>query len=170
MTAGRNRVVKPKSLHRARQTGATLLMMLVAVAASPAGACDTGAARTVEAIYKAFQSDDLFNNFDPAIYSARIKPAVKGWLARCEGNPEEEGCMIDSNFFTEGNDVKLSRLKVTCLSGDAAKSRVVATFRNFDEPITKVFDMVKEGDRWLIDEMADSTDGKGFLGEIFKAP
>jgi hypothetical protein len=145
-------------------------LALLTVAASPAAACDKGAVKTVEAMYKVYQGDEIFNNFDPAIYSARLRPAVESWLARCEGNPEGEGCMLDGNFFVDGNDVKLSKVKARCLSGDAGKSRVLVQFRNFDTPSTKVFDMVKEGDRWLIDEIADSTDGKGFLGDIFKAP
>ncbi len=47
---------------------------------------------------------------------------------------------------------------------------MLVKFRNFDVPSTKVFDMVKDGDRWFIDAIADGIDGKDFLGEIFKVP
>lgn len=156
-------------LRRACVSGITALALLT-VAAGPAAACDKGAVKTVETIYKTYEADELFNSFAPEIYSSRMQPLVKAWNTRCEANMENEGCILDGDFFIDGNDFKISKLKVSCLAGDDAKSRVMVKFRNFDTPSTKVFDMVKDGDRWLIDEIADGTDGKGFLGEIFKAP
>ncbi len=155
--------------HRAKQTIAAALALLT-VAAGPAAACDKGAVKTVETMYKTYLADEIFNQTAPEIYSPRLQPIVKAWNTRCEANMELDGCVLDGDFLIDGNDFKISKLKVSCLSGDDAKSRVMVKFRNFDTPSTKVFDMVKDGDRWLIDEIADGTDGKGFLGEIFKAP
>ena len=160
---------QPARLRRACVSGITALALLT-VAAGPAAACDKGAVKTVETMYKTYLGDEIFNQTAPEIYSPRLQPIVKAWNTRCEANMELDGCVLDGDFFIDGNDFKISKLKVTCLSGDDAKSRVMVKFRNFDTPSTKVFDMVKNGDRWLIDEIADGTDGKGFLGEIFKAP
>lgn len=152
------------------RTAVIAALALSTAIANPAIACDKGAVTTLEKIYKEIVQDFSFNTTAPEIYSPRLQPIVKNWSTRCDANMELDGCVLDGDFFIDGNDVLLTKLKVSCLSGDSTRSRVLVKFRNFDVPSTKVFDMVKDGDRWFIDAIADGTDGKDFLGEIFKSP
>lgn len=161
---------QPARLRKASISGLMALALITNGTVGPAAACDKGASETVALIYDWYVRDDFFDNIAPEIYSARLKPIVKDWRTRCEADQSIDGCVLDGDFFVDGNDFKISKLKVLCLSGDDKKSRVLVTFRNFDTPSKKVFDMVKEDGTWLIDAIADGTDGKDFLGEIFKAP
>eukprot|EP01036_Dinobryon_divergens_P058250 gene58250-77723_t len=117
MTTIASKPTKPARLRRPCVSGITALA-LFAVAASPAAACDKGAVKTVEKIYKIYVADENFNNTAPDIYSPRLQPIVKDWNSRCEANMELEGCVLDGDFFIDGNDFKISKLNVSCLSGD----------------------------------------------------
>ena len=165
-------ITQAKQSTRRHQTRTAVIaaLALSTAIANPAIACDKGAVTTVEKIYKVYVDDGIVNQMASEIYSPRLQPIVKKWNTRCEANIELEGCILDGDFFIDGNDYKISKLKVSCLSGDSSRSRVLVKFRNFDVPSTKVFDMVKDGDRWFIDAIADGIDGKDFLGEIFKVP
>ncbi len=83
-------------------------------------------------------------------YSARTAKLWEQYESLAEKNGD--ACM-DFDMIVQGNDFELSDIEVEQVSGDADKAVVSAQFKNFDKPVTVMFDLIHDKDGWAIDEI-----------------
>ena len=133
------------------------LVILGLVTGAPALAADDAAA-TVKAIYTLYLVKDAKpgeepDQLDPKYYSARRRQQIKDLEKACDG---KDMCMPDADHVIDGQDYRITGLKVKALPSPnpaTGTAKVEVRFRNFDTPNRMIFTMVKEGDRWVIDQM-----------------
>lgn len=63
---------------------------------------------------------------------------------------------IDWDVFVDGQDWKLSDLKITPVSQSATQADIRATFTNFGDPRDILISLVLEDGHWRIDEVQDT--------------
>lgn len=135
-------------------TGCALILCLVAGTAR----ADDDAVAAVQAIYNLYlikyaRVSDGPKQLDPQYYSARRKRQLAALRKTCKG---KDLCLPDTDYFVNGQDYRLTNLQVRPLADPAAPAdvaKVDVRFRNFEADDHFVFTMVKEGRRWLIDQM-----------------
>ena len=72
-------------------------------------------------------------------------------------------CLPDADFLVDGQDYRISDIHVKEMSQQNDRARVEARFRNFDTAVVKVYSLVRENGRWVIDDIED---GQGGLMEL----
>jgi Protein of unknown function (DUF3828) len=112
---------------------------------------------TITTIYKAYQAAPDTAPDVGAVYSPRLQQLID---ADRKNTPEGEVGKIDWDVFVDGQEWKIGKLNVTLVSEAADGAQVRAQFNNFDEPKEILFDLVRDGDRWLIDDVQSTTRGK----------
>jgi len=143
--------------------------MLLATLA-PAAA-EEGPVAKVEAIYAPYlvKTDDPAatpDQLDPALYSARRKAQLARLQKACEG---KDMCLPDFDHLVNGQDYALKGLKIEKIAGDDRRATVAVRFSNFKTPQRFVFTLVKENDRWLIDQIdGGSKNYRYTLDDVFK--
>jgi Protein of unknown function (DUF3828) len=106
-------------------------------------------------IYKIYRTDVL--NPDPGhVYSRRLQALID---ADRKNTPEGYVGKIDWDVFIDGQDWKLTELKIVPLSQSDTRGRVRAQFKNFGEPREIVYDLVRERGRWLVDDVLSTRKG-----------
>lgn len=133
------------------------LVILGLVTGAPAWAAEDAAA-TVKAIYtlylvKSTKPGSEPDQLDPKYYSARRRQQIKELEKACDG---KDMCMPDADHFIDGQDYKITGLQVKALPAPnpaTGTAKVEVRFRNFGTPSHMIFTMVKEGDRWVIDQL-----------------
>lgn len=113
--------------------------------AGPLAAEDMTAAAYIESLY----ADPENPGGD-----ARFSPRLDRLWAECWAMEERTGdACVDYDMFVQGNDFKLTDLtfETNAAAGDTAT--VTARFKNFGEPATVVFDLVRDDKGWMIEEM-----------------
>jgi hypothetical protein len=130
-------------------SGRVLLVAAVSLVvfnfAGPLAAEDMTAAAYVESLY----ADPENPGGNP-----RYSPRLDRLWAECWAMEERTGdACVDYDMFVQGNDFKLTDLtfETTAAAGDTAT--VTVRFKNFGEPATVVFDLVRDGEGWMIEEM-----------------
>ncbi len=116
-------------------------------ASTPAG--------VIARIYKIYQIDVL-NPKPGHVYSRRLQALIDKDRA---DTPEGYVGKIDWDVFVDGQDWKLSDLKIVLLSQSDVRARVRAKLKNFGEPREIAFDLVRERGRWLIDDVQSMRQG-----------
>ena len=138
--------------HYWRTTLRTLLALLIALVLAPASAgagADSDPLALIKAIYATYATD----NDNPALentYSTRLQALID---KDARDTPEGEVGRIDWDVFINGQDWKLSKLKIALVSKTADRAQVRATFKNFDEANDMLFDLVRENGAWRIDDI-----------------
>lgn len=153
----------------ARCTHISIRAMLVAIAATflanaiPASAqvnpreADPAAwLRQVYDLYKRVENKPELS--DQASYRLVVDRASKSLSELFKRNDacETEGqgiCALDWDFIIDGQDFKLSKIKVdkTVITGDQAS--VTVSFKNFDAPCVNVYRFVREDGQWKVDDV-----------------
>ena len=88
-----------------------------------------------------------------------MRPIRQGCLtcsaSGCDAKETREGEVgrIDWDVFIDGQDWKLTELKITPVSQTLSQAQVRATFKNFDKPSDMLFDLVLEDGHWRIDDI-----------------
>ena len=85
-------------------------------------------------------------------------------FARDDLYQEESGDMgqIGADPFLSGQDGEIKKLSFDTIPVAAGKATVLANFRSFGKPVTVEFKMLRENDRWRIDDIVDSFEGKAY--------
>ena len=78
--------------------------------------------------------------------------------ADCETRSNEI-CALDWDFVVDGQDWRLSNVKVGALSVAGDKATVTVTFRNF-RPCVNVYDFVREDGQWKVDDIETRCKGE----------
>ncbi|MBV9755329.1 MAG: DUF3828 domain-containing protein [Hyphomicrobiales bacterium] len=124
----------------------------------------------IRSIYGAYTSSAEGPDLDlKRLYSHRLKALVD---ADEKATPAGEVGALDFDVFVDGQDWKLSKVKIFLMSKSSAHAKVRATFVNFKNPEEIVFDLVEENDQWHIDEVSSMKKGRRWvLSKIFsRAP
>ena len=80
--------------------------------------------------------------------------------------PEGMVGRIDWDVFVDGQDWKLSELKIVPVSQEAAKAQIRATFINMGEQKNMLFDLVREDGHWRIDEIEATLPPRWIMSKI----
>ncbi|MBV8427576.1 MAG: DUF3828 domain-containing protein [Hyphomicrobiales bacterium] len=97
------------------------------------------------------------------IYSRRLEALFD---ADEKATPEGEVGAIDFDFLVNGQDDKLSKLKIALMSNSVAQAKVRVTFNNFKIPNVIIFDLVKEDGEWRIDEITSLKSRRWVISKI----
>ncbi|MFD1251455.1 MULTISPECIES: DUF3828 domain-containing protein [Devosia] len=118
----------------------------------------------LEAFYEPYFSDNFYD--DESVFRSAALNAL--YDADANSTPEGEMGALDFDPYVDGQDYMLSDLVIGTpeISGDTAVVEV--DFKNFDQPMTIYYDLVKEDGGWKIDDVY-RTDGEYpyRLSEIF---
>ena len=137
------------------------LMLAVALgAAAPPEEIDRDPVTLIAAIYQSYQDDaPLPFNF----YSERLQALVDK-----DERETQEGMVgrIDWEVIVDGQDWRLSELKIESVSQSAARAQIRATFKNFGEPRDILFDLVLEEGGWRIDEIQRTLRPRWIMSKI----
>ena len=119
----------------------------------------------IAAIYRIYQEST--NDPDLSdVFSRRLQALVD---EDEKNTPAGEAGKIDWDVFVDGNDWALSNLRIDLASKSAGGARVRARFDNHKEPRELAFDMVREGGRWKIDDVASlRAGGRWTMSKILK--
>jgi Protein of unknown function (DUF3828) len=113
----------------------------------------------ITAIYKTYQSDA-----DPPAYPKAFSRRLQGLIDEDEKNtPKGYVGKIDWDVFVDGQDWKLTHLRIILVARSNSKARVRVTFENFNSPCDIAFDLVREDGRWVIDEIASQRPGHRWI-------
>jgi hypothetical protein len=100
----------------------------------------------ITAIYKTYETDQAEL---PHIFSKRLQALIDKDEKEAQGGVGR----IDWDVFIDGQDWKLTELKITPVSQTPSQAQVRATFKNFDRPSDMLFDLVLEDEHWRIDDI-----------------
>jgi hypothetical protein len=143
-----------------------VLALLLALAFDPGAAraakaaIDSDPVSLIEAIYKTYETDSPGL---PHIYSKRLQALID---KDEKETPEGDVGRIDWDVFVDGQDWKLTELKIALVSKSADKAEVRATFKNFGEPSNMLFDLVREDGRWRVDDVAKTIPPRWTMSKI----
>ncbi|MEZ5874734.1 MAG: hypothetical protein R3D30_07830 [Hyphomicrobiales bacterium] len=135
-----------------------LILIFTAALGAPAGAASDGdPVAFVTVIYEGYEADapdinDVYCGSRPCSKTAET--------------PEGEVGRIDWDVFIDGQDWRLSDLKITLVSQEADHAQVRATFKNFEHPSNMLFDLVLEDGHWRVDDIAKTVKPRWTLSKI----
>jgi len=98
------------------------------------------------------------------IYSARLAKLFRDDRRKAKG---EVGC-LDFLFWVNGQDFSIINLNVTSTDQGPDHKTVTAKFDNIDRREEISFDFVRNGRRWLLDEVRSTSATPWTLSEILK--
>ena len=140
-----------------------LALSLGAEAARAAqGTADSDPVSLIKAIYATYTADND-NPGLPRIYSKRLQALID---KDEKETPEGMVGRIDWDVFVDGQDWKLTELKIALVSKSADKAQVRATFKNFDQSSNMLFDLVREDGRWRIDDVTKTIPPRWTMSKI----
>jgi hypothetical protein len=100
------------------------------------------------------------------IYSARLAKLFRDDRRKAKG---EVGC-LEIFFWVNGQDWAISDLTVTTADQGPDRKTVTAKFMNIDRREEIQFDFLRNGRRWLLDEVHSASATPWTLSEILKCP
>jgi hypothetical protein len=139
---------------------AVLFALDLGSGAAHAAPADSDPVSLIEAIYKTYETD---NPGLPHVYSKRLQALID---KDEKETPEGDVGRIDWDVFIDGQDWKLTELKIVLVSKSADKAEVRATFKNFDESCNQLFDLVREEDAWRIDDITKTLPPRWTMSKI----
>jgi hypothetical protein len=140
-----------------------ILAVVLAVAlagAASAKPADSDPVTLITAIYKTYETDSAGL---PHIYSKRLQALVN---KDDKETPDGEVGRIDWDVFIDGQDWKLTDLKIALVSQTPTQAQVRATFKNFDQPSNMLFDLVLEDGHWRIDDVTKTLSPRWTMSKI----
>jgi hypothetical protein len=73
---------------------------------------------------------------------------------------------IDWDVFVDGQDWRLTELKIALVSKSADKAEVRATFKNFDQPSNMLFNLVHGDGHWRVDDVTTTIRPRWTMSKI----
>jgi hypothetical protein len=145
------------------------MFALMLVSAGPAGAQPASTPDgMIRAIYRTYEIDDVKGTIKD-VASRRLKRLIE---ADEKATPKGEIGKLDFDVFVNGNDFKVSRVRVRIQPPPDDKpkvpdrAKVQATFISLKKPHEIVFDLVREGGQWKIDDATSTIGEKWTLTKI----
>jgi hypothetical protein len=139
----------------------TLLLALgLASSTARAAAFDSDPVSLIKAIYKTYEEDKAQPKH---IYSKRLQALID---KDEKETPEGMVGRIDWDVFVDGQDWKLTELKITLISKSAEIAQVRAMFKNFGAPSNMLFDLVREDGRWRVDDVTKTLPPRWTMSKI----
>jgi Protein of unknown function (DUF3828) len=132
----------------------------VLAGAASAKSVDSDPVTLITAIYKTYETDQAGL---PHVFSKRLQALVD---KDAKETPEGEVGRIDWDVFIDGQDWKLTELKITPVSQTSSQAQVRATFQNFDRPSDMLFDLVLEDGHWRIDDIEKTLKPRWTMSKI----
>jgi len=136
------------------------LLGLALAGTASAKPIDSDPVTLITAIYKTYETDKAGL---PHVYSKRLQALID---KDDKETPEGMVGRIDWDVFIDGQDWKLTDLKITPVSQTATQAKVRATFKNFDRPSDMLFDLVLEDGRWRIDDITKTLKPRWTMSKI----
>ena len=129
---------------------ALLVLAFALVGASPAPRADGDPVSLIAAVYASYEKgepelSDLYSRRLQNLIDKDEKETPEGMVGR-----------IDWDVFVDGQDWKLTELKIVPVSREATRAEVRATFKNFGEPRDILISLVLEDGHWRIDEIQET--------------
>ena len=139
---------------------ALLLLAFALGAASPAPQADSDPVSLIEAVYASYEKgepelSDLYSRRLQALIDKDEKETPEGMVGR-----------IDWDVFVDGQDWKLSDLKITPVSQTATQADIRATFTSFGDPRDILISLVLEDGHWRIDEVQETLKPRWTMSKI----
>ena len=133
------------------------------------GLAGTAAAKSVDrdpvtliaAIYKTYQTETDQPGL-PHVFSKRLQALID----KDEKEAQGEVGRIGWDVFIDGQDWKLTELKITTVSQTPSQAQVRATFKNFDTPCDMLFDLVLEEGHWRIEDIEKTLKPRWTMSKI----
>jgi len=120
---------------------------------------DSDAVTLITAIYKTYETDQAEL---PHVFSKRLQALIDKDEKEAQGGVGR----IDWDVFIDGQDWKLTELKITPVSQTPSQAQVRATFKNFDKPSDMLFDLVLEDGHWRIDDIEKTLKPRWTMSKI----
>lgn len=95
-----------------------------------------------------------FQDDNDILYTTELNAMFK---AADEAAGEDEVGPVDFDVFVNGQDYQLTELKIGDPAPDGQGVKVPVTFKNFDQPQSLMFSLVKEGGGWKISDIESLT-------------
>ena len=140
-----------------------------------AGRADAQPASTpdgmLRAIYRMYEADNVKGTIKD-VASRRLKKLIE---ADEKATPKGEIGKLDFDVFVNGNDFKVSRVRVRVQPPPEDRPRPVdrakvqANFISLKKPHEIVFDLVREGGQWKVDDASSMLGEKWTLSKILTA-
>ena len=148
-----------------------LLMLLLAIAlgaGSPHSPADSDPVKLITAIYETYQKNtpELGGGGEPGlphVYSKRLQGLVD---KDAKETPQGMVGRIDWDVFVNGQDWKLSELKITLVSKTADRAQIRASFKNFGDANNILFDLVRENGAWRVDDVQNTLPPRWSMSKI----
>jgi hypothetical protein len=120
----------------------------------------------VSGVYRQLMASQSGHDYAPPddIYSARLAKLFRDDRRKAKG---EVGC-LEILFWVNGQDYAISDLTVTSADQGPDRKAVTATFMNIDRREEIHFDFLRNGRRWLLDEVRSTSATPWTLSEILK--
>ena len=120
----------------------------------------------VSDVYRHLIASQSGHDYSPPddIYSARLAKLIRDDRRKAKG---EVGC-LEILFWVNGQDYVISDLTVTSADQGPDRKTVTAKFMNIDRREEIRFDFLRNGRRWLLDEVHSTSVTPWTLSEILK--
>ena len=117
-------------------------------------------------VYRQLIASQSGHDYTPPddIYSARLAKLFRDDRRKAKG---EVGC-LEILFWANGQDYVISDLTVTSADQGPGRKTVTAKFMNIDRREEIHFDFLRNGRRWLLDEVHSTSATPWTLSEILK--
>jgi hypothetical protein len=135
------------------------ILGFVLAGSASANSVDSDAVTLITAIYKTYETDQAEL---PHVFSKRLQALIDKDEKEAQGGVGRIGWDV----FIDGQDWKLTELKITPVSQTSSQAQVRATFKNFDKPSDLLFDLVLEDGHWRIDDIQKTLKPRWTMSKI----
>lgn len=120
----------------------------------------------VSDVYRRLIASQSGHDYTPPddIYSARLAKLFRDDRRKAKG---EVGC-LEILFWVNGQDYAISDLTITSADRGPDRKTVTAKFMNIDRREEICFDFLRNGPRWLLDEVHSTSGTPWTLSEVLK--
>lgn len=142
------------------------------VPAAPAAQAPVPDLQAAEAVVRGLYEPYLNGDGGPGLErtgaaSSMLQALYDAYIKKVEEEQEGPGD-LNYDVIANAQEYKLSDLSLKSVGGPD-KARVVATFKNYDAPVTVTYDLVLEGGAWKVDNVNPGDEGAD-IRKILSAP
>jgi hypothetical protein len=135
------------------------ILGFVLAGSASAKSVDSDPVTLITEIYKTYETEQAEL---PHVFSKRLQALIDKDEKEAEGGVGR----IDWDVFIDGQDWKLTELKITPVSQTPSQAQVRATFKNFDKPSDLLIDLVLEDGHWRIDDIQKTLKPRWTMSKI----